>query len=90
MIVTLDAFSGRPNPSWNVSEEDRRQLVDRVANRALKAADAVDDVLGYRGLIVSAERDDEVPEGFPASFRVGGELPSGYTQPEIQGVCALG
>jgi hypothetical protein len=42
----------------------------------------VDNVLGYRGLIISAARDDQVPEGFPSSFRVSGQLAAGYKRPE--------
>jgi len=82
MIVTLDAFSGLANPWWELSEKDSRQLIERVAHRALDAAHVADSVLGYRGLVVEAGRDDQVPEGTLASFRVSGPLPQGYQRPE--------
>ena len=78
MIVTLDAFSGRPNPSWRLSDRDNASLLERVVGRALAAETetAGDAVLGLRGFIISAGRDDEVPEGLPSTFRVGGPMPS--------------
>ncbi len=82
MIVTLDVFSGLPNPWWELSEEDSRQLIDRVAHRALDPVHVVDSVLGYRGLTLEAASDDQVPEGTPASFRISGPLPHGYERPE--------
>jgi hypothetical protein len=82
MIVTLDVYSGRENPSWELSEADSAKLIERVTRRAVKDVHAVDNVLGYRGFIVFAARDDEVPEGLPGSFRIGGQLPSGYVLPE--------
>src|SRR5713101_8567161 len=82
MIVTLDTFSGLSNPWWELSERDSRQLIERLAHRALDAAHAVDSVLGYRGLVVEAGSDDQVPEGTPASFRISGPLPQGYHRPE--------
>jgi len=74
MIITLDAYSGRPNPSWRISDRDSARLLERIAGRAVTAvteADA-DAPLGPRGFIVSAGRDDELPDGTPQAFRVGG------------------
>ena len=42
----------------------------------------MDGVLGYRGLVVSAINDEQLPEGMPATFRVGGVLPADYAAPE--------
>lgn len=72
MIITLDIFSGRPNPSWSLSESDANQLINRVAGRAMPEAMAVDNVLGYRGMIAVSSSDELLPEGLPASFRIGG------------------
>lgn len=30
--VTLDIFSGRPNPRWMLSWDEGQQLLDRIAN----------------------------------------------------------
>jgi hypothetical protein len=82
MIITLDVFSGRPNPSWLLSQKDTNRLLERFSDRALAEAEAVDGVLGFRGLVVSATSDEQLPEGIPASFRVGGLQPADYTVPE--------
>jgi hypothetical protein len=73
MIVTLDAFSGRPNPSWRISDKDNARLLERVSGRALASAmeTEVNVPLGPRGFIISAVSDDDVPEGVPQTFRVG-------------------
>jgi hypothetical protein len=76
MIVTLDAFSGRPNPSWRLSDKDADRLLERIAGRAVTAAteSVADAALGPRGFIISAARDDELPEGTPDMFRVGAPI----------------
>jgi len=75
MIVTLDAFSGRPNPSWALKENDRQGLISRVAGTALAAADApaVHGRLGFRGYVVSTVSDDDTTAanaGLPETFRI--------------------
>ncbi len=82
MIVTLDAYSGAPNPWWELPENDAKQLIDRLAHRALDEPSVVDGILGYRGLIVEARSDDQLPEGMPSSFRISGPLPKEYKRPE--------
>lgn len=72
MFVTIDIFSGRPNPSWPLSDADVQQLLERFANRGLPAPESGEGVLGYRGLVMSAESDDQLPPELPASFRIGG------------------
>jgi hypothetical protein len=74
MIVVLDAYSGRSNPSWRLSEKDNARLLERVAGRAVatESEEGNKGGLGPRGFIILATRDDEVPGGLPASFRVGG------------------
>lgn len=72
MIVTLDIFSGRPNPSWRLSDKNAKGLVDRIAGRALVSADADagHQMLGFRGLIVSPS--DDAVAALPAPMRIGG------------------
>lgn len=74
MIVTLDIFSGRPNPTWTLAEEEQKQLLDRVSGRGLAPVDTP-DILGYRGLVVRASEDDM--EGIPQEFRIAGMAPAG-------------
>jgi hypothetical protein len=56
--ITIDLFSGRPNPSVVVTGMDERELLDRLGTfdrrsaRAPRAAAAPSAKLGYRGLIV--------------------------------------
>lgn len=74
MIVTLDVFSGRRNPSWRLSDKKAKELVDRVAKRALGQAEAEENshVLGFRGLVVESTDDAGGSAGLPAAFRIGG------------------
>ncbi|SOD90576.1 hypothetical protein [Spirosoma fluviale] len=78
MIVTLDVFSGRPNPSWRLSEKNTQQLLERVANKALAPLDAVENTLGFRGLTVTATSDEKLPDNVTDSFRLGGSLAADY------------
>ncbi len=60
--VTLDIFSGRPNPQWALSEtqieELRRRLVDLKEEEATTPPG-----LGYRGfLVTNAAQDRRLPE----------------------------
>jgi hypothetical protein len=53
MIVEFDVFSGRPNPTWNLSEEETFELLEALQN--LPPADKLsrENGLGYRGFILS-------------------------------------
>jgi hypothetical protein len=82
MLITLDVFSGRPNPTWLISQKDTAKLYERFANRALVDAKAVEGVLGYRGIVVSAVGDEMLPDGIPGTFRVGGILPADHALTE--------
>lgn len=82
MNVTLDIFSGRPNPTWTLSEEQQTQLLERVSGRRLATVDSPTAVLGYRGLVVSAAQDDL--EGVPQEFRIAG-APSGDEAAKVIG-----
>lgn len=81
--VTLDVFSGMPNPSWVLSEEDTKELINRFAGKAMPSIDAVEDVLGFRSYVIEAESDDEeMIRKLPSAFRVGGALPQKYVAAE--------
>ncbi len=53
--VELDVYSGRPNPSWQLSQteaDDLLALIPIIQNQtAIKAVE--NDALGYRGFIVT-------------------------------------
>jgi hypothetical protein len=72
MIVTLDAFSGRPNPSWRLSAKDAARVIERVAGRGQALAETeAPSALGPRGFLISASSDDEVTDDRPPVMRVG-------------------
>jgi hypothetical protein len=51
----LDLYSGRPNPSWTLSAQERAELERRLRGLEVRTAGAADDGgLGYRGVIVRA------------------------------------
>lgn len=63
--VTADMFSGRPNPSWVVTDEQevRTVLRELTQNRdALVTAPAASAGLGFRGLFVEPISDDIAQE----------------------------
>jgi len=81
MIVELDIFSGQPNPTWELSAEQQRELERRVTALVRQKVPArIFDGLGYRGMIVR-ERGNPNP-----SLRVGsGSLVRGDTVYEDPG-----
>jgi hypothetical protein len=73
MIVTLDVFSGRPNPTWTLSDKDERELISRVAGKAVSAVHESEGHLGFRGYIVSTASDNDetaAAAGLPDMFRI--------------------
>jgi len=71
--VTVDVFSGRPNPQWILPFDDASNLLQRIANtpEVIEHADSATLGLGYRGLKIDLISDDLHREmRLPASFRV--------------------
>jgi hypothetical protein len=67
MKAILDVFSGRPNPSWELTPQDAKELARRLtglapANRAL-----AEGGLGYRGLTIA---NPDKTAGLPAQISV--------------------
>jgi hypothetical protein len=58
----LDIFSGRPNPTWSLNDEQARELLARLKQLTPKASSrALYDGLGYRGFKLTGFQDfDEV------------------------------
>jgi hypothetical protein len=72
MIITLDIFSGRPNPSFTLNEKDAKKFAERFAGKSVLSADNVESPLGFRGFIVEASTDVKLPDDIPTRFHVGG------------------
>jgi hypothetical protein len=51
--VTLDVFSGRPNPSWELSAQEASELARRITGLTPINQSPGEGGLGYRGLIIS-------------------------------------
>jgi hypothetical protein len=70
--ITIDVFSGRPNPVVRVEGPEEEELIERLGPGEKVSARAVtpppESALGYRGLIV--EVTDKAPRGLPKRFRV--------------------
>ncbi len=60
--VTVNVFSGRPNPYWTLSDEQTAELKGMLTN--LSESNAVEHpVLGYRGFIIeNTSADPELPD----------------------------
>jgi hypothetical protein len=67
MQVTLDVFSGRPNPSWVLSSEEEQELTKRLAGLPRTDRPPVAEGLGYRGFLIT---NPERKSGVPAEVRV--------------------
>lgn len=69
--ITVDIFSGRPNPTWIVTDEQvARDLLGRVAENpgVASTVGAGYDGLGLREVRVSRLGDDPVEQPLPAEF----------------------
>jgi hypothetical protein len=87
MRVTLDIYSGRENPAWELSPSDARQLVSRLAGRAVAAAEEAESVLGFRGYVIAVADDADdtaTAAGLPHTFRIGGAPPQSFMSGEAE------
>jgi hypothetical protein len=80
MIVTLDIYSGRPNPSWRLSAKDASRVLERVAGKVMSAdAESLEHAtLGPRGFLIEASGDDDMPTGIASTFRAGSLQPAAF------------
>jgi hypothetical protein len=74
--IEMDVYSGRENPTWELTNEEAQQLKDRIAAEPTIVSDvqSTDGRLGYRGYVVSLLEEPEETAAFrlPSRFRVGG------------------
>jgi hypothetical protein len=71
--ITLDIFSGRPNPSWILDEQDAREILKNIAkNRGVVTeVDSGYQGLGYRGLILESLTDHVAAQyDLPSMFEI--------------------
>src|SRR5262249_54588605 len=66
-LVTLDIFSGRPNPTWLLSDQESAAVAERV--HALQeptqlSSSGVLGSLGYRGFVVSPVGSEQLHSSF--------------------------
>ena len=69
--ITIDIFSGRPNPVIEISGKGAREILERVKPSERLGRGAMgppEHVLGYRGLII--EQVGAISRGLPKVFRV--------------------
>jgi hypothetical protein len=78
MIITLDVFSGMPNPSWKLNEKDAKKFVERFASRSVLDAENMEAPLGYRGFSIETASDVKRPDTLPTKFHVGGTVADGF------------
>jgi hypothetical protein len=83
--VELDAFSGRENPSWQLTENERTELARRLEDlRPASGASWPAPKLGYRGFKVEVRLAGvQAPRLVDVGFglvvvRVGNDVPSYY------------
>jgi hypothetical protein len=71
MRVTLDVFSGRPNPTWRLTPREARELIDRAAAGGASPPADPAPVLGFRGFAALPDPEDQVARaGLPLRFDV--------------------
>lgn len=64
VIVTLDMYSGLPNPSWELTDNEAKKLAEMLSkNRTPSTTTSPSSIgrLGYRGLIISSQNNDIIP-----------------------------
>jgi len=64
--IELDVFSGRPNPTWELSAADTATLIGMINSLAQSPPVDLPTPLGYRGFLVTL---DEPQSGSAATIR---------------------
>jgi hypothetical protein len=63
IIVTLDMYSGLPNPSWEITDDEANKLNEILTKKRTQSTvtpPSITGRLGYRGLIISSSTDNVV------------------------------
>lgn len=74
--ITVDIFSGRPNPTWTVANEEALPLLKDIAHQRdlLARPDEARPVLGFRGVVFALDKELVQQTGLPPSFRLAAGL----------------
>ena len=69
--VTVDLFSGRPNPSWIVGDSSGEELLKKIQSDAhiISKPSAGYDGLGFRGIIIELLGDEKAGR-LPSAFKI--------------------
>jgi hypothetical protein len=71
MRVEIDIYSGRPNPSWDLTTQEAGEFHARLLALPRSLAAAMPDGLGYRGLrVAAAAGTDDATPGQPGNIAV--------------------
>ena len=72
--VTIDIFSGRPNPSFLLDEQEAREILRQLGStpEAVTHEEVAAGVLGYRGMILELDEEPAGKLALPRRLRVGG------------------
>lgn len=73
--VTIDIFSGRPNPTFVLDEREAQEILRQIAAapEAVVSAERSLGVLGYRGLVLELDSDAAGKNAhLPRELRIGG------------------
>lgn len=72
--VTIDIFSGRPNPSFLLDEQEAREILRQLGStpEAVTPEDVAAGVLGFRGMILELDEEPAGKLALPRRLRVGG------------------
>ncbi|HEX8276284.1 MAG TPA: hypothetical protein VF615_26830 [Longimicrobiaceae bacterium] len=72
--VTIDIFSGRPNPSFLLDDKEAREILRQLSStpEAVTSDEAVHGVLGFRGMVLELDEEPAGKLALPRRLRVGG------------------
>lgn len=71
MRVTMNLFSGRPNPTWSLTQPQAKELVERLTAAGPAVAPDEPPVLGFRGFTLNPDVEDVSRHGpMPGQFVV--------------------
>lgn len=59
VTLTLQIFSGRPNPAWKLSAAERTELIERLNALPPGTRGVSDGGLGYSGFLLTITPDDQ-------------------------------
>lgn len=71
--ITLDAFSGRPNPTWILPPDESLKVLSELSQHRTAILESEENRgLGLRGAIIESLSDDLADEyGLPSTFSIG-------------------